>query len=481
MYGLTAAPGVLWQDSAMFQFRVWHGDVAGDEGLPLAHPLYILLAKAVALLPLGNYAFRVNLFSAVCAAACLGFLIDLLLSLTRSRTASIAGTALLAVSHTFWTHAVIAEVYALYSLALIAELWLLERFFSRRDIRWLIAGLLVCGLNLSNHLLAVLHLPAYMGVVIWGLRTGALHVRRIPWLMLAFVIGSIPYLSLVVAEIADGESVLQTLSYALVGPPNRSKFVLMVSFSMKDQMVRAVQYFVMNFPTPVIVLAPLGLRVAWKTPSTRWFAAVGGAVFLVDFAFAIRYLVADQFVFYTPCYALFAIFTAIGITHVVPRSRWQTITFTALSLLPIGVYEVAPWLVERFQLAAPFRREIAYRNSRAYFLRPRKNGETSAAEFARAAFERAAPDGLLIADTTIMNTLIYVRDVEGIGRDVTLHYGANITPGPPAVTLTPDAIRPFVARGKAFVCCDVAGYVPPWILKDYRLLADGPIFRLVPK
>ena len=44
-YGWTCAPGVLWQDSAMFQFRVWHVDLRGDLGLVLAHPLYVLLAK----------------------------------------------------------------------------------------------------------------------------------------------------------------------------------------------------------------------------------------------------------------------------------------------------------------------------------------------------------------------------------------------------------------------------------------------------
>ena len=61
LYGFTCAPGVLWQDSATFQFRVWHTELRSDLGLALAHPLYILLAKVFAWIPIGgNFAFRVN-------------------------------------------------------------------------------------------------------------------------------------------------------------------------------------------------------------------------------------------------------------------------------------------------------------------------------------------------------------------------------------------------------------------------------------
>ena len=46
LYVATAQRGVSWQDSGMFQFRVWRGDYYGDLGLALAHPLYIAGARA---------------------------------------------------------------------------------------------------------------------------------------------------------------------------------------------------------------------------------------------------------------------------------------------------------------------------------------------------------------------------------------------------------------------------------------------------
>lgn len=480
LYGLTAAPGLLWQDSALFQFRVWHFDAAGIEGLPLAHPLYILLARAFAWLPLGaDYAFRVNLFSAAVAAIGLAFFIDLLLSLTNSRTAALVGTALLGVSHTYWTHAVIAEVYGLYSLGLVIELWILERFLRRSSATTFALLCLVNGLNLSNHLMALLHLPAYAGLFVWTLRNGRLRGRHLPMFLAAWLVGTTPYLWLIAGEIAAGEPVMQTLWYALVGPPKRSAIVMTVAFPIGRQLLRAVQFFAMNFPTPLALLAPFGIWAAWRRRSSRPFIAVILVVFATTFVFALRYLVPDQFVFFTPCYLLFAVFIAMGVAEWTKRRNRRILACALCAILPVAAYEIAPALVKRTQLATPFARHIPYRDSYSYFLRPRKNGETSASQFARAAFARAAPDGLLIADRTVMNALIYARDVQGIGRGVTLHRG-DIPPAPPAIELTPEALRPFAETGRAYICGNAERYVPPWIRESYELTPAAPIFKLAP-
>ena len=482
LYILTCAPGVLWQDSAMFQFRVRLCDLPGDLGLALAHPLYILLARAFTLLPLGgDFAFRVNLFSAVCGAATLVFTVDLLMSLTRSRTAAISGTILLAVSHTFWTHAVIAEVYELYALGLVAELWLLERFFRRREIRWLIIALLVNGLNVSNHVLAVLHAPAYVGVTAWAARERLLRGKLVALLVLAFLVGTTPYLYLIIREIADGRPILQTLWYALAGPPDRSPKVIATSFPLVHQCKRAVQYFAMNFPTPPALLAPLGAWAAWKDSRARWFFAVGGAVFILNFVFAFRYMVADQFVFFTPCYVIFALCVALGTASLLRRARWIGIACLVLSVLPVVVYEIAPPLLERYGVSIGVKREIPGRDSYTYFLRPRKSGEISATEFARAALGQAAPDGLLLADVTIKNLLVYARDIEGLHPGVTLNHGHDTTPALPVIEPIPDEVKPFADRGKAYICSNHSTYVPDWIQQAYDLEPAGPVFRLRPK
>jgi hypothetical protein len=68
LYVLTCAPGPLWQDSGMFQYRVWNNDIRGGLGLALAHPLYHWIGAAVKAIPLGEFGLRVNLISAVSGA-----------------------------------------------------------------------------------------------------------------------------------------------------------------------------------------------------------------------------------------------------------------------------------------------------------------------------------------------------------------------------------------------------------------------------
>lgn len=465
----------------MFQFRVWHRDLAGIQGLPLAHPLYILLAKAFCWLPLGPFAFRVNLFSGVCAAIALGILADLLYTLTRSKCSAVCGAVLLGVSHTFWMHAVIAEVYSLYAVALIGELWLMERFFSTRRRVWLIAALFVNGLNLSNHLLAILHWPAYVGIVIWALRTRALTFRWLPLLPVIVLFGGLQYVALIAAKILAGRPIGSTLAEALVGPPNRAEFVLTHSFSVAQQLGRAAQYFALNFPTPLAILAPIGFWAACRHAELRRMALFAGGIFLVGFAFAFRYRVPDQFVFYFPCYVTFAFLAALAIPSVA-RARALQVICLIFAFLPAGVYEIAPKVARDRGLALGQTRHIHYRDRYSYFLRPRKNGDDGAERFAREALATAAPNGLLIGDSTIMNAVTYVRDVQGVCPGVALSGTADVRPAAPLVRrLRPETIGPFVWQGTAYSCTNARDYLPRWFGEVYDLSPVGVVYRIVAK
>ncbi|MFQ5430723.1 MAG: protein O-mannosyl-transferase family [Phycisphaerae bacterium] len=477
LYAMTCAPGVLWQDSATFQFRVRRFELYSELGLALAHPLYVLLARAFALLSWGDFAHRVNLFSVVCAAAALALTADLLWKLTRCRLAAVLGVLMLGLSHTFWRHAVIAEVYSLYALGLVAELCLLERFCRTRRGRWLLFALIVNGLNVSNHLLALLHGPVYLGLVVVAIRRGDLRPRRVPALLGAFLLGASPYLGLIAAEIAGGRPVLDTLHSALFGDAFAGH-VMNASVSLPRQAARAGEFFGLNFPTPLILLAPLGLRRGWKEAGTRWFVAVGGALFAIAFIFAFRYPVPDQYVFFFPCYVLLACFVALAVRSCASATRAKRARLVARAIQPAGGYEVAPSILKQWRVSFGADTRVPYRDNYTYFLRPRQNGYVGAARFAREALQRATPDGLLVADSTIMNVLVYVRDVEGLGRGVTLTRTADVAPAEPAIEPTLEAVLPFVRRGAAFACREASGPLPPWMTKRLRFIPDGVLFRL---
>ena len=107
LYVRTLQPGLLPNDSAEFQALAYTLDHAHTTG----YHVYLVLAKLFTLLPVGEIAYRVNLFSAFMG----GFTVALVyLSgrvLSGSRWGGALGAAALSLSATFWSQATIAEVY----------------------------------------------------------------------------------------------------------------------------------------------------------------------------------------------------------------------------------------------------------------------------------------------------------------------------------------------------------------------------------
>src|SRR6266540_4158557 len=107
VYVRTLAPSITYGDSpelttAAYQLGVPH---------PTGYPLYMLLGHLfIGLIPFGEPAYRMNLLSAVFAAAAVGLIYLLGLRIVRNRAASAAAALLYAFSLTFWSQAVITEV-----------------------------------------------------------------------------------------------------------------------------------------------------------------------------------------------------------------------------------------------------------------------------------------------------------------------------------------------------------------------------------
>src|SRR5690606_35055293 len=111
------------------------------------YPVYLLLGKLFTLLPIGDVGFRLNLMSAICAAATSGLLYRIVRRLTGLSAAALAASLLLAFSYYFWAQAVAAEVYALHTLFVVSLILLLLKWEATRADRWLAAFGLVYGLS----------------------------------------------------------------------------------------------------------------------------------------------------------------------------------------------------------------------------------------------------------------------------------------------------------------------------------------------
>lgn len=180
VYLLTLAPGLTFAN-----YGTDGGDlIAAARTLgvphPSGYPTYTLLAWLFTQLPVGVIAFRVNLLSAVCAAAAVGLFFATARRLFPAKEVPlllpVAASFTLAFSNLLWSQAVISEVYALLMLFAALLLWLLVRW---RDggPDWILGlAALLFGLGLGNHLTLIFVAPAAL-VLLWSERQRWFRIR----------------------------------------------------------------------------------------------------------------------------------------------------------------------------------------------------------------------------------------------------------------------------------------------------------------
>lgn len=197
LYAVTAAPSIatLFDDSLEFQLVLPTFAIAH----PTGYPLYTLLGGVWSrvLWPFGNWAWRINLLSALAAAAAVGVVAALAQRLiagegtpgsARAAYIGAAGAAAAALvfglGPVWWSQATVAEVYALHNLLLAALLyvtvgvpWTTGKQFTRRMA--LLA--LLAGLGLAHHRTIVLALPGVAVYLLWSV-PGFWRPRR-AWLL----------------------------------------------------------------------------------------------------------------------------------------------------------------------------------------------------------------------------------------------------------------------------------------------------------
>lgn len=155
---------------------VWVGDsgeliaAANVLGIPhpTGYPLWLLLNKLFAtLVPVGSVAWRMNLCSALCAAAAAQLLFVALRRLGCSRWAAAGGALAFACLGPIWGEATIARTYPLAALFAAALWWCAARLLADGGAaKWLLLHQLLLGFGLANHVMVVAQLPVIALVVL---------------------------------------------------------------------------------------------------------------------------------------------------------------------------------------------------------------------------------------------------------------------------------------------------------------------------
>jgi hypothetical protein len=475
LYGISCAPGAAWQDSGLIQVRVWHGDIEGPLGLALSHPLYYLVAIGAKHFPVGEFGCRINCLSALFGAVTVANLYLLVrLWLGRNFPAAIAAITL-GLSHTFWWHASIAETYTLWSAMFLGELICLLQYARTHRTRWLYLLGLLNGMAVAVHMLGSIPLACYIVFVTILLVRRAIRPKHAVVVVVLWIVGALPYEYLIARDILHTGDFVGTFSSAAFGSRWRAN-VLNTNMSWRFAGENLL-FIGFNFPTPNALLflaGCYGLRRV-RPAVFRNVVLAMGTLFLL---FAFRYTVPDRYAFFIPFYCLAAMLIGLGAGEIVERTRHRAVpgVIAALSLLPAGVYAVAPQLAQRMNFWIATRQDIPYRNDYEYFLRPWKTGYAGAERFAAEALQSVERDAIIWADITTVSPLLYAQEVKGLRPDVQIISAIVSTEGAP--TLTEQTIDALLAERPIYTVSRTPGYCPAFFLGRYSFDPAGVLWRV---
>ncbi len=282
LYVSRMAPSVVPGDPGEYQIVAARWGI----GHPPGYGFYALTGNLFThLIPFGSFAWRANLFSAVCGAliAVLVYGMGRTLSKAPARswalTASVYGQApailaalLVATGLDVWQHAIHANAHILTALLIALSLFLLLRWQRSRRDGWLFAFCVVAGLSPVHHPLLVFAFPAYAAFIV-AVRPRILLDWRMLLKMVGFALIGLAAFLYYPIRCAVGKP-------PLPGPDDMNTWagfwrvitaqglrVNLFQFSLIDILYRLWDVRVplgLQFAPPALALALLGLIALWR-------------------------------------------------------------------------------------------------------------------------------------------------------------------------------------------------------------------------
>jgi hypothetical protein len=324
LYVLTLAPTVLYYDrpilldAVMLQVQAY---VLGMTG-PTGEPTWVMLTHLFTYLPFGDVAYRANLSSAVYAA--LAVLAVFVAGLLLSRRVAAAAAAALAfgVSQTFWSQAVITEIYTLNAFLIMLPIISLLVWRDRRRDRYLLLAAFLMGFALTNHLTSGLIVPA-----------GALFVaavdrcKLVEWGLVLkgaglFLLGLTPYLYLPIRGSMDppmNEADPTTVGRFLEFVSGSDLHNVFGHFGPWELLGRAIFYghhLLENFHWGMLVIGTMGAMAMLLRD--RAAAVLIGFLYLGWLAHSLEFGIYDTEIYFITTYLMFSLAIAVGVGFLLP-------------------------------------------------------------------------------------------------------------------------------------------------------------------
>lgn len=333
LYIRTLAPGLLYGDSAEFQTLAYAFGITHPNG----YPVFVLLMRLfTALLPIGDLAWRVNLFSAVCGSLAAVFVYLIVRILAGSRIGAIAGSIILIINPIFWWNSILIEVYVP-SAMFVTMVILLALLWKQTDNpRYLGFAGAIGGLGLGLHGTVPVLAPAVLVYLVIGARTKKAWLAAMGGACLGFLL--VPVIFFVIdsfnapssyynATIRHALSVWKMTPTDFDSPLERFNFVYFArqfdgpffGFNeFRSDVKHYLQALLRDFSLFSIAAMVLGgIYCFLRTKAEFFFLALA---YFSQLAVVLTIGVIEVAVFYVPGYAILAIFSGIGIAFVFTKS-----------------------------------------------------------------------------------------------------------------------------------------------------------------
>jgi hypothetical protein len=322
-YTRTLLPGVDLGDTGGFQAAVLWPEVSARQAYPLYYDLAAPFVRAVSV---RNPARGLNLFSAVFGAAAIGLLTYLSAVIAESLAAGVAAGLLLAFSYTFWSQAIIAEVYTLH-LTLVLVSCLALHGYQRQPSRPRLAIFFgLYALAFGNHLSMILLLVpfAVFLLLVTADRRTLFTPASIALALTIAAAGALQYWPNLVStwQVGDGATWSDRFAAFWFDTTKVDWRESMVMSVRGDQLAdRAAMWWFdarQQFGVIGLLLAAVGAVRLWRI--SRPWATLALLAYAINTVFAFTYNVGDTHVFYLPGHLYTALLAGASLQSPVGRA-----------------------------------------------------------------------------------------------------------------------------------------------------------------
>jgi hypothetical protein len=346
----TLAPGLTSDlDTPLFQFI---GRVLGVAHNP-GYPHYTLLTWPIAQSPIGELAWRINVFSAVMGAAAAGLIVLAARQLAARPLVAVAAALGFAAGATIWSQAVIAEVYTLHA-ALVAGLLAAALTWSgSRRPGHFYAAVACLAAGLAHHTTILAFAPALAVQALIVDRRFALRLRTLATSAAIVALGLLPY-ALILVRSRDPGAYVESRATTL---PDLARVILGGQFqdrvfgdgwrALVATQAPALWHGVFVADLTWFGLAGAAIGAGWLLRHRLGDAlllAIGGGIVT---AFAIGYAVPDVPVFVIPALLCLWLFAAAGVEQLlrgIPRVLPVGLAGPVRAGLCLAVLALPAWL-----------------------------------------------------------------------------------------------------------------------------------------